>query len=608
MYKNIIIIIIFLISILYSFPNFINEDPIIQISTKNDYSKININEINNIIKDKNLKIKNLESKDHNNIIIRFNSTESQLSAFEILKLKIENNYNISLNIIPSKEIPILEKIGANPMKLGLDLRGGVYILLDINTKNFIKTELKNNLDIIQNELRKKDIKYYKASIIEDKKIEIKFKSKENMKEGLKYINKEQYKNLKIENKNIELNSIILNIDKNKKKDIKNTIIEKTIKIISNRINELGISDSTVQRKGEKQIIVEIPGIQDINRAKKILGKTATINFMMVDTENDINQVMNGKILTTSKIYYDKNKNPYLINKKKILNGSSIINASSGIEEQFNKPCINIKLGRANTSLFEKTTMENIGKPMAIIYKEKFIEKKNKNGIIKNKERKIENIINIAVIMSPLSSSFQITGLNMQESKDLAIILRSGSLPTTLSIIEEKIIGPTLGYRNIQNGLISIIISILSIIIFMYILYNKLGIITNITLIMNILLIISIMSIINATITLPGIAGIVLTIGMAVDANILIFERIKEEKKKNIMKEMIIENGFKNAFTSIFDSNITSLLIGIILFSIGNGPIKGFAITLSIGILTSMYFSLVVTKRLIISLNKKVDII
>lgn len=583
-YKLTLIVLIFLLSIIYAYPNIYGEDPAIIITKNTNITNNNlIAKIKSTLKDHNIKYKSINQK-NNNLAIRFFSTETQFNTYELIKNTKENITHISLNILNSESIDFLEKIYAFPMKLGLDLRGGVHLLIKVNTKKHINAIIKSYISSIKTELKANNLKYDYIKIKNTKTIKIKSNTDINkIKSSLnKYIidlNIHPYKDTKIK----------ININNKKKHEIKTDIIEKTLYILSKRINELGISDSLIQRQGKDKIIIEIPGIQDISRAKNIIGKTATLDFMLVNTNTNIKHALKGKIPKESKIFYTKDNIPILIKNKSILSGDAIIHASAGFESQFNKPCINIKLGAKNIKTFEQITMKNIGKPMAIIYKENIINNK--------KEESKESIISVATIMSALSNNFQITGLNIQESKDLALLLRSGALPATISIIEEKIIGPGLGEQNIKNGITSISIAFVSILIFMLIYYKKLGIIANIALITNLMLLIAIMSVIGITLTLPGLAGIALTIGMSIDANILIFERIKEEQKKEYNVIYCIEKGFKNAFSSIIDSNLTTLLIGLTLFILGHGPVKGFAITLSIGIITSMYSSIFVTKAI-----------
>lgn len=569
---NIIIIIIFMLSIIYAYPNIHGEDPAIIIKDINKNQ-----EIEHAIQ--NAKIKSLNYM-NNDLIIRFFSTEEQFNVFE--KIKQIKNINAYQNILTSEKTKYLEKIKAYPMKLGLDLRGGVHLVTKTNTEDIIEKEIKNILIKIKNITKQKNIKVKKNKIIRFKKNnDYDFKKKIN-------------EVLDLEKKIIIKNTdkyIYIKLNKEYKKEIKNIIMDKTLSVLTNRINALGIAETIIQKNGTTKITIDLPGIQNIEHAKNILGKTATLEFMLLAEKNE------KKI----KIISDRNGNKIKLKNKCIINGNDIIYASSSFEHTFNKPCVNIKINSYGAKKLNKKTSKNIGKLMAIIYKESYIQD--------NKTKLKEEIISIAKIMSPLNEQFQITGLNLQESKNLALLLKSGSLPTTLSVIEEKIIGPSLGENNIKNSLKSLIISFILISLFMIIRYKKLGLIAIIALIINITLMISIMSIINVTLTLSAIAGIILTIGMSIDSNILIFERIKEEAKINSNVKVIVKNGFNNALSSITDANVTTLLMSLILFLIGSGPIKGFAIALSLGIITSIYSALIVTKNIIeIIIEKNIKII
>lgn len=578
---NIIIFIALIISIIYAYPNMYGEDPAITILIKNEITEQLIkNEITGL---------NIKSIRNNNkeIIIRFSSTEDQFITFE--KLNKIKDINISQNILNSEKTMFLEKIKAYPMKLGLDLRGGIHLVIKANNKHVVEKELKNIIHKIKNEFKKNKLEFKKIKIKNNKFIKINLSKTTNKKNYIKIINELSSKKLLTK---IKETCIILKLNAIYKKDLKNTTIDKTISILTNRINELGIAETIIHKTGKNKITIELPGIQNIEHAKNIIGKTATLEFMFLAEKNKKNK---------TKLIRDKNNNQFLLKNKSIIKGEAIINASSGFENIFNKPCVNIKIDKKNSEILINKTKKKIGKPMAIIYKE--------TSIKNNKEETTEQIISIANIMSPLGEQFQITGLNIQEAQNLALLLRAGSLPTTLSVIEEKIIGPSLGENNIKKSTKSLFFSLTIIMLFMIIRYKKLGIVSSITLIANITLLIAIMSIIGVTLTLSGLAGIILTIGMSIDSNILIFERIKEESKISSNMKIIVDNGFKNALSSITDANITTLLIALTLFIIGSGPIKGFAITLSLGIITSIYSSLIITKNIIlILLEKKIKII
>ena len=589
--KCIFILVVFFISIIYAAPNIYGEDPSIILNSHKEINSNFVIKINNDFIKKKIISKSIKIEEKNVLIIRFATTVDQFNAYEIIKKK-KLPAVISLNILNSNKLKLFQYINSKPMKMGLDLRGGVHLLIKINTYENIKNITKINFLLLKNYFKKNNIKINIIKSKNNKIIKITFHN----------INKHDiYYNFIDQNINdfeiyYDKNNVMkFKIKKHIEMEIKKNALEQTIHILTKRINELGISDAIIQQNGINKIIVEIPGIQNISYAKKIIGKTATLNFMLVNKTKNLTNLTKKNV----KILYNDDNIPIILKNKPILTGNSIIHATSGFENTFNKPCINITIKKKDAKIFNKITKKNIGNLIAIIYKENIY---NNKSIEETKEK----IINIAKITTELGDQFQITGLNLQESKDLALLLRSGSLPTSITIIEEKLIGPTLGEINIKNGLISIYISLFTIFIFMFLKYKTLGIIANISLILNLTLLISIMSVIGIIVTLPGLAGIALTIGMSIDGNILIFERIKEELKSNSMK-IAIENGFNNALTSIIDSNITTLIIGLILILLASGPIKSFGITLSIGILTSLYSSIFVSKTIIdfINCNNKV---
>ncbi|HIH2762501.1 MAG TPA: protein translocase subunit SecD [Candidatus Azoamicus sp. MARI] len=579
--KLYIVVFIFLLSFLYSYPNFYGESPSI-IFGVDESKKSNFL---NVVKDKflseNLNFYSIDTDTNIGLIVRFKSTEDQFNAYECLKK--HGFSNLSLNILESKKVVFLKSFGIKPMKIGLDLRGGIYLLVKVNIDNNLNNHLKLDVFNFVKFLNLNKENYKKLTIKNNNIVIIKFSS--NISRNVIILN---YIKLHFNLIKVGDDFIILSINKKKFFEIRKQVIEQTIFIFNKRINELGISDSLVRSRGKNNIIIEIAGIQDIARAKKILGKTATLKFMLVDVD---------KREKSHKVFYEE-KNKYIFLKNDILlTGDAIVHASASFEHTLNKPCINIKISKKDIKNFESVTRNNVGNLMAIVYKESILT--SGEEIIK------EYVISVATIMSSLGHEFQITGLNIQESKDLALLLRSGSLPASVFIVEEKLIGPTIGEDNIKKGILSILVSFFLIFFFMLCVYNRLGLVANLSLIINIFMIFAIMSFIELTLTLPGLAGIAITIAMSIDGNILIFERIKEEfaKKKDLY--YCIEYGFRGAFSSIVDSNLTTLIVGLVLFILGDGPVKGFAITLSIGVLTSMFSSIFITKSFIdfLSINR-----
>ena len=539
-WQYILLGIITIFSIVYALPNIYPEDPSIQISIKKNITKnytsnksdidiLNADNIQDLTKkitqeliNRNLKIKAIKTQNTNNIVIHFFNATDELAAKEILQDLLGEQYSVALNLASSTP-NWLDFLGAKPMKLGLDLRGGVRFLIDVDVASIFNSDLE-----LKNSLNSQQIT-----------------------------------------------------------EMKNSIIDRTILTIRNRVNELGVAEAIVQRQGAHNIAVELPGVQDTVRAKNILGKTATLNFVMVDE--------NGVLGPGNRSLMDRYGRKILVKKKIILTGDSIIDATSGFDTSDHKAVVSLRLASGRSiNLFERTTRENIGKIMAIIYREhKTIEKNAiKSSVIE------ETVISTAVIQSALGNKFQISGLSIDESRDLALLLRAGTMPAPVSIVEERIIGPSMGQSNIKMGMISVVLGLSLVLVVMVFYYSLFGLIANLALLLNLILLLASMSIIGATLTLPGIAGIVLTLGMAVDANVLIFERIREEINAGANTLSSIHRGFEYALATIVDSNLTTLIVGIILFFVGTGPVKGFAVVLSIGILTSLFTAITGTRAMV----------
>lgn len=580
--KFFLIFFIFIFSFIYFIPNIYRDMPSLILSSN---KLIDDKFIFNIVKNLNshsilLKKKIVEDK---NLFLCFYSTEDQFKAYELLigkKLPININF-----ILLHNDYYFFKLIGAKAMKLGLDLRGGVHLVLNVHFEYIIKNFLKNKIEFLQkfaleNNINcniKKDIDTFYVVLKNDKDFNIFFKFCEEKLKSFDF--------LKLSN-----NSFSLKFKEKVKLSLIDSAVDKTFNIINKRISDLGFFDFVIHKSGLNNIVVELPGIQDISYAKKILGQTATLKFMLVD--DSINLINSSNVLKKAEnscIFYTKDGYPFLLNKDIIIDSSSIVNASFSLDSKFNKPCVNVKLSNDIHSFFRDFTINNIGRHIAIVYKDYLIDEDGNRY-------SNEVIINIAKIMGVLVDSFQISGLSLNEAKDLSLLLRSGSLPTSVSIVEEKIIGPSLGEENISKGFYIIFTSLFFIFIFMLLKYGFLGIIGIFSLFSNLLLLLSFMSIFSLTLTFSCLAGIALTIGISIDANILIFERINEERKLYLDKSLdYISSGFDNALRAIFDSNLTTLLVSLILYIFIIGPMKSFAIVLSIGLFTSFYSSIFFTK-------------
>ena len=596
-WKNALIAFFLFLLTLYALPNIYGSDLAIQISGTGDYivNDQDVRDIESALADNDIEHKSIGLV-NSRILIRFDDSQSQLSSKALLKENLSRNYVVALNLAPS--IPKwLSNIGGKAMSLGLDLRGGVHFLLEVDMDAVIAT----SIDRYENELRsilKKD-RLYRKILKENNSLVVIFKE-QNLKDQAKKVIKEELPDLMIvEGTESEL-QLSLEITTDAQIASKKSALEQNITTLRNRVNELGVAEPIIQRQGTERIVVQLPGVQDTARAKEILGAVATLEFRLVDEKNDHQSAIDsGKIPSGSKLYYFKDGRPLLLKTSVIATGENIVDAASSVDQKNNSPMVSITLDSAGGRSMLETTKEYVQHRMAVVFIENKVETILKDGeTIKNRS-KTQDIINAATIQGIFSNRFQITGIaSSREARNLALLLRAGSLSAPIEIIEERTIGPSLGADNIQKGLMSVLVGFALVLVFMGWRYRVFGLVANIALTLNLVTIVSILSLIQATLTLPGIAGIVLTVGMAVDANVLIFERIKEELRANNNIQKAISMGYGKALLTIADANITTLIAALVLFSFGTGAVKGFAVTLSIGIITSMFTAIIVSRAII----------
>ena len=595
-WKNALIVFFLFISTLYAIPNLYGSDLAIQITGTGDYvvQEKDLKSINETLSENSVDYKTA-TIENNNVLIRFSDSKSQLTSKALLKDSLNRNYVVALNLAPS--IPQwLSSLGGRAMSLGLDLRGGVHFLLEVDMNAVTAMAM----DRYYNELRTtlREDKLYKKIRKDEDILVVSFKTEELKNEAKKVI-KSDLPDLIIVEGSEQALELGLEISSSAKAAAKLSALKQNITTLRNRVNELGVAEPIIQQQGTERIVVQLPGVQDTARAKEILGAVATIEFRMVDEKNDVQTaIQSGKTPAGSKIYKFKDGRPLLLKTNVITTGENIVDASSSMDEN-NQPSVSIVLDSSGGRSMLDTTKEFIGYRMAVVFIENKVETVLEDGIAVKKRSKTQDIINAATIQGTFSNRFQITGLDSsREATNLALLLRAGSLSAPVEIIEERTIGPSLGADNIQKGLISVLVGFALVLVFMGWRYRVFGLVANLALTINLITIVSILSLIQATLTLPGIAGIVLTVGMAVDANVLIFERVKEELKatKNIQKA--ISAGYEKALLTIADANITTLIASIVLFSFGTGAIKGFAVTLSIGIITSMFTAIIVSRAVI----------
>lgn len=593
LWKNLLIIGIFFISLVYSLPNLYGEDPSVQISAPTALSPAQIQDIKAVIDGAGVRLKALE-QDNGKALARFANTDDQLKVADLLNDRLGNTATVALNLAPTTPA-WLRAIGARTMYLGLDLRGGVHFLLEVDQNAAVKQAEDRYNDDIRQLLRAEKIRY-QTVIKENGYIKVILKSPDDKNAALALIRKD-FRGLAVTEPD-DSNQIWLKLSDKELREIKKNAVAQNMTTLRNRVNELGVAEPVIQQQGENRIVVQLPGVQDTARAKEILGTTATLEYRLVDLEHDVQQAVEGRVPVNSRLYYDKNRNPILLDRRIIVTGDQIVDASSGLDQD-GRPAVFISLNGVGAQKMGKTTQANIGKPMAVVFIEYKTDTQVVNGQKIRKKEKVEKVISVATIQGAFSKRFQTTGLDStQEARNLSLLLRAGALAAPVDIVEERTVGPSLGQENINKGMISFAVAFALVVLFMIGYYRLCGLFADIALAFNVVIIVAILSMLQATLTLPGIAGIILTVGMSVDANVLIFERIKEELRKGNSPQASIYVGFEKAFGTILDSNITTLLVAIMLFAFGTGSVKGFAVTLTIGILSSMFTAITGTRMII----------
>ncbi len=552
----------------------------------------------NKLKDSNLTFKSMQLDSvQRRLLVRFQDTEVQLKAADMLRDALGRDYTVALNLAPSTPA-LLRALGLNPMYLGLDLRGGVHFLMQVDMNAVIRQAEEAYVDEIRTLLRDGKIRSATVERAPGGGIRISFKEAEQRDQALPLL-KEQLRTLQI-SEIADSFDLKLTLSEQELREKRDLALHQNLTTLRNRINELGVSEPVIQRQGADRIVVQLPGVQDTARAKEILGATATLEFRLVDADHDALEAdRTGRVPVNARLYKTREGRPVLLQKRVMLTGDYIVDAASGLDQQSGQPAVFVTLDSKGAKRMEEGTKDNIGKPMAVI----FIENKTETRQVDGEPRKVaytkEEVISVATIRDRLGKRFQITGLEgTEEARDLALLLRAGALAAPVEIIEERTVGPSAGQENIDQGFRSALIAFIAIWGFMWFYYRTFGFISGVALTINIVLIVAVLSMLQATLTLPGIAGIVLTMGMAVDANVLIYERIREELKLGNTPQAAIHAGFERAFATILDSNLTTLIAALVLFILGSGPVKGFAVTLSIGILTTMFTAVTVSRSII----------
>jgi preprotein translocase subunit SecD len=600
LWKNILIFTVIICGGLFALPNIFPQDPSIEIAPRHQETLADTarHELAAILENANIPVKAIETKVPNRLLLRFRTLGDQLRAQEALE-PVTDHYQTALTSAP--DLPgWLEALGARPMFLGLDLRGGIHVLIDVDMDAALTQALERYTNDIRTVLRQEKIRYVTA-LNEQGHIELRFADADTRQQAHDVI-KREFRELTLNESETADNWYLqATLSPVQVVEIQQFALQQNITTLRNRINALGVSEPIIQRQGERRIVVQLPGAQDPGRIKELLGATATLEYRLVDTEHSVQDALSGRVPAGSALYKERTGQPILLKRQVIVTGDQITDAAAGFDQQSGTPTVFVSLDGPGARRMRAMTTEHVGQPMAVV----FIETRTKVQIVngqpvKTKER-IEEVISVANILEPFGKRFQTTGLDSStEAHNLALLLRAGALAAPIDIVEERTVGPSLGQDNIDQGLESVVIGLTLVILFMAGYYRMFGIIANFVLIINLILIISLLSLLQATLTLPGIAGIVLTVGMAVDANVLIFERIREEIRNGNSPQASIHAGYDKALSTIVDANITTLIAAVVLFSFGTGPIKGFAVTLFIGIISSM-FTAILGSRAIVNL-------
>ncbi len=599
-WKYILILFLLGLGALFALPNIYGKDPALQVSAARsaEISELTQFQVSNALEEAGIAYKSIDLGVES-LIIRFNNEETQLKAQAVVKKSLGNNYVVAINLAPATPA-WLTKFGAEPMFLGLDLRGGVHFLMEVDMDAAIAKANEAYMSDLRSQMRENKIRYKTITHNKTGGLLIRFKDAAQRESGEKLINK-SFPDLgvTIPESNSDEPQLVAKMKEQVVLDTQKLALQQNITTLRKRVNELGVAEPVIQQQGLNRVVVQLPGVQDTAKAKNILGATATLEFRLVDEDHNVQDAVDGRVPAGSKLYKDRSGFPILLDKQVMLTGESIIDAASGIDSMNGGPDVTITLDGRGAKRMSHGTRDNVGKRLAVVFIENKIETVEKDGEKVQKKVVVEEVINSATIQEQLGKRFHITGLDStKEARTLALLLRAGALAAPIYIIEERTIGPSLGQDNIEKGYESVLIGFALVLLFMAIYYKVFGLIANVALGLNLVLIVALLSILQATLTLPGIAGIVLTIGMAVDANVLIFERIKEELRNGNSPQASIHAGYEKAFSTIADANITTLIAALVLFSFGTGPIKGFAVTLSLGIISSMFTAIMVTRGLV----------
>ncbi|MBE7375474.1 protein translocase subunit SecD [Pseudomonas lopnurensis] len=602
LWKYLLILAVLAIAFVYSAPNLYPDDPAIQItgaSAAQEVGQVELDRVSKALEDGGIAVKSAAPDEQGRGgLVRLARQDDQLPAQDIVRRALGDAYVVALNLAPTTP-DWLRNLGASPMKLGLDLSGGVHFLLEVDMEKAVETRLNVYEGEVKGLLRKERVRYRSLPNLKNA-VQLGFADEASL-AGAQSLIRKNFNDFELTTSERNGQQVLrLALTEAKLAEIREYSIRQNLTTVRNRVNELGVAEPLVQRQGANRIVVELPGVQDTAEAKRILGKTANLEFRLA-AEADASRAS-----TETFEFRQEGRPPVQLERTLIITGDQVTDAQASYDEN-GRPQVNIRLDGHGGDLMNRATRNNVGRSMAVIFIEQRPLTRYVRQVVEGVEQEVrvetfqeeKKIISLATIQSPLGSQFRITGLDGQgESSELALLLRAGGLAAPMYFAEERTIGPSLGAENIKLGIQAAMWGFLFVAIFMVLIYKFFGVLATIALLFNMVVLTALMSMLNATLTLPGIAGIVLTMGMAVDANVLIFSRIREEIANGMSIQRAIHEGFDRAFSAIVDGNLTTLLVGGILFAMGTGPIKGFAVTLSLGILTSMFTAIIVTRGMV----------
>ena len=605
-WKYLLVLAAIVVALVYSVPNLFGEDPAIQVSSARGQTDLGTaKRVEETLTRAGIKFTG-SLLDSTGVKVRFADTETQLRARDVVQKELGESFTVALNLLPSTPA-VLRAVRAEPMHLGLDLRGGVHFLMQVDTRAVLKKSAEIAAEDLRRSLREAKVRYVAVNRLESGAIDVVFRDAADRDKARDVVRKEM-RDLQVEDvqrgSDLVLNARISDAALLEKKRF---ALEQNMTALRNRVDELGVAEPVIQQQGQDRIVVQLPGVQDTARAKEILGRTATLEIYLVDEEN-AGVAVTGQAPVGSKVYRFRDGRPILLKNRLIYSGDNIVDAAPGFDNRSSQPIVSISLDARGAAINQRVTGESVGKRMAVVYIEIKSDPKldangrpvlDESGREARVSRRIEEVITAPVIRQQLGKRFQIEGIgSAREANELALLLRAGALAAPVEIIEERTVGPSLGADNIDRGLRSIWIGFAMIAVFIAVYYSMFGFISVAALGINVVLLVALLSMIQATLTLPGMAAIALTIGMAIDANVLINERIREELRNGNTPQASIYAGYERAFGTILDSNVTTLIAGIFLLALGSGPIRGFATVLCLGILTSMFSAVMVSRAMV----------